>query len=72
MPKLDVFTRNRISQFVEKFRIHSGQLPTLRDFEEAGITRDRVELAIKGELLEQFYVTLSNNSVVKVFKIRVR
>lgn len=68
---MDPFTRKRITRFVENFRAESGQLPSLSDFEKAGFEKKWVELAVKEELLEQFYVTLTNGTIIKTFKIRL-
>jgi hypothetical protein len=66
---LDPFTQRRLTQFVEQFRVRTGQLPSLQDFESAGIAREQVERAVKAKVLEQFYVTLTNGTVVKGFKV---
>jgi hypothetical protein len=66
---LDPFTQRRLTQFVEQFRTRSGQLPSLQDFEAAGIVRDLVERAVKAKVLEQFYVTLTNGTIVKGYKV---
>lgn len=71
MAKLDVFTQKRLTRFVEEFQNKTGQLPVLQDFERAGIARAVVDLAIKDGLIEQFYVTLSNGTIVKGYKIRL-
>lgn len=71
MSKLDVFTQTRMKRFIEDFRRQSGQLPTLQDFDAAGIDRKQVELGLKDQVLEQFYVTLSNGTIVKAYKVRV-
>jgi hypothetical protein len=69
MPKLDPFTRQRITKFVENFRAESGQLPTLKDLASAGISKELVKSAISDELLSEFYVTLTNGTIVKAYKI---
>lgn len=69
MARLDPFTTRRIIKFVQDHRTGSGQLPTLKDFEENGFARDLVENAVKDGLIEQFYVTLTNGTVVKGYKI---
>jgi hypothetical protein len=71
MNKLDPFTKKRLIRFVENFRFQSGQIPTLRDFDAAGFGQDQVELGIKDGFLEQYYVTLSNGTIVKAYKLRV-
>ena len=69
-PQLDPFTLKRLQRFVETFRPAQGQLPTLRDFEAASFTRDQVEAAIKQGAIEELYVTLTNGTIVKGFKIK--
>lgn len=66
---LDPFTRRRLLRFVEDFRARSGQLPTLRDLEGNGFDEDRVKAAIREKVIEEFYVTLTNGTIVKGFKI---
>jgi len=70
MPRLDPFTSRRITKFIEEFRQSSGILPTLQDFEKAGFARELVDQAVKHQLIEQFYVTLTSGTVVKGYKIR--
>ena len=69
MPRTDPFTKKRIERFVQDFREKSGQLPTLNDFEEIGIDKSKVELAIKDKILSEFYVTLTNGVIKKGYKI---
>jgi hypothetical protein len=66
---LDPFTRRRLVRFIEEFRSRSGQLPTLQDLEGNGFDDDRVKSAIKEKVIEPFYVTLTNGTIVKGFKI---
>ena len=70
MSKIDMFTEKRMIRFVEKFRSQSGELPTLKDLKDAGFSSADIELSLKGNVIEQFYITLTTGSVVKVFKIR--
>lgn len=69
MPKLDPFTIRRITKFVEDHRAKSGQLPTLKDFEASSFDRELVDTAVRVGLLEAFYVTLTNGTIVKGYKI---
>jgi hypothetical protein len=62
---LDPFTERRVRRFIEEFRVKTGQLPTLRDFQESGITEDVVKGAIKAKLIEERYVTLTSGTIVK-------
>lgn len=68
--KIDHFTQRRLEKFVEDFRSRSGQLPTLRDLGDAGFAEDLVDSALKHGILEQFYVTLTNGTVVKGYKLK--
>ncbi len=66
---LDLFTQKRMSRFVQEFRKSSGQLPTLNDFKAAGFGPEQVEDGIKLKMIEMFYVTLSNGTIVKGYKL---
>ena len=70
MSALDPFTARRLTRFIEDFRRSQGTLPTLQDFEKAGMSRELVDRAVKHQLIEQFYVTLTSGTVVKGYKIR--
>lgn len=65
---LDPFTRRRLVRFIEEFRARSGQLPTLGDLEGNGFDGDRVKVALKEKVIEEFYVTLTNGTIVKGYK----
>lgn len=67
---VDPFTLKRIQRFVEDYRAAHGQLPTLDDFATAGFSKDLVKQATRSEILEQFYVTLSNGVIRKGYKIK--
>jgi hypothetical protein len=67
---MDPVTRKRILKFVEDFRAKSGTPPTLKNFETGGFSKDQVEEAVKSNLLEMFYINLTNGSVVKTYKIK--
>lgn len=69
MGKLAPFTRLRLIRFVENFRGSSGQLPTLRDLQENGFDGDQIKQALKEQIIEEFYVTLTNGTIVKGFKL---
>ncbi len=66
---LDPFTIRRLKKFVEIHRTRSGQLPTLRDLREGGFDESLISSAIKSKVLDEFYVTLTNGSVVKGYKV---
>lgn len=68
--KIDQFTLRRLGRFIDGFRQKTGQLPTLKDLAADGFDEALVDSAIKDGRLEQLYVTLTNGSVVKGFKIR--
>ena len=68
--KLDAFTSKRLVKFTGEFRERSGQLPTLQDFEKEGFPKAAVEAAEKANLIEQFYVTLTNGSILKGYKVK--
>jgi hypothetical protein len=70
MSKLDLFTERRILKFIGDYRSKEGSLPTLKDLDAAGFSKEIVDAAIKQELIEMFYVTLTNGSVVKGYKIK--
>jgi hypothetical protein len=65
---IDPFTRKRMVRFVEDHRAKSGELPTFGDLEKAGFDRAMVKEAVRLKLIEEFYLTLTNGSVVKGFK----
>jgi hypothetical protein len=71
MSRIDPFTERRLLKFIETHREREGQLPTLRDFEQNGFLKDVIDAAIKQKLIEMLYVTLTNGSVVKGYKIKV-
>jgi hypothetical protein len=71
-PGLDLFTGKRLLKFIENFRGAQGELPTLNDLEGQGFTKTIVDQAIKENLIEKFYVTLTNGTVVKGFKIKLK
>jgi hypothetical protein len=68
-PPLDPFTRRRLTRFVDEFRSKNGQLPTLQDLSTGGFSDDAVKAALKDKVIEPFYVTLTNGTIVKGFKL---
>ena len=70
MAALDPFTARRRTKFIEDFRRNQGTLPTLQDFERAGMPRELVDQAVRHQVIEQFYVTLTSGTVVKGYKVR--
>lgn len=67
---MDAFTAKRLTKFIASFRQNKAQLPTLKDFMENGFTEAQVSEAEKKKLIEKFYVTLTNGTIVKGYKIR--
>lgn len=70
-PRIDTFTRKRLEKFVADFRERSGVLPTLADLANAGFDRAKIDDAIHDRILVEFYVTLTNGTVVKGYKLHV-
>ncbi len=66
---LDPFTRRRLVRFIEDFRTRSGQLPTHNDLEGNSFDGELIKSAIKEKVIEEFYVTLTNGTIVKGYKI---
>ena len=69
--RIDPFTRKRLEKFVLEFRDSSGILPTLADLAAAGFDKKKVDDAIHDKLIVEFYVTLTNGTVVKGYKLHV-
>ncbi len=67
---LDRFTERRLTRFIETFRAAQGQLPTIQDFAKEGMSEDVLKAAIKAGAIEPFYVTLTNGTIMKGFKIK--
>ncbi len=65
---LDLFTRRRMIRYIEEFRSKQGQLPTLADLAQEGFDSERVKQALKEKVIEEFYVTLTNGTIVKGYK----
>lgn len=70
-PRIDPFTRKRLEKFITDFRDHSGVLPTLADLAAAGFEKAKVDSAMKDGIIVEFYVTLTNGTVVKGYKLHV-
>jgi hypothetical protein len=70
-PQIDPFTKKRIVRFIEEFRTRMGHMPSLTDFEASYIDHTVVDRAVRDGLLEQLYVTLTNGTVVKGYKVKV-
>jgi hypothetical protein len=71
LSKIDPFTERRLLKFITDFRSHSGTLPTLKDLDDNGFGKETVDAAIKQKLIEMLYVTLTNGTVVKGYKISI-
>jgi hypothetical protein len=72
MPRIDPFTCRRLTQFVERHRASTGQLPTLQDFEKGGFARALVDQAVREELLDQVYMNLQSGPMVKGYRVKVK
>lgn len=72
MNKLDPFTERRIVKFIGDHRTKEGSLPTLKDLDAAGFGKEIVDAAIKQNVIEKFYVTLTNGTVVKGYKLKTQ
>ena len=69
MSKTDPFTLRRLEKFIEDYRVRTGQLPTLQDFETGGFAKAVIDPLVRDELLVQLYVTLTNGTIVKGYKL---
>ncbi len=69
--RMDAFTRKRLEKFVTAFRDDSGVLPTLADLAKAGFDQSKVDDAIHDKIIVEFYVTLTNGTILKGYKIHV-
>ena len=67
--ELNLFSQKRMVRFIEEFRLKSGQLPTLKDLAQAGFSNTLVDEAERKKVVEKFYVTLTNGTIVKAYKI---
>lgn len=65
---MDPFSQRRLMNFIANFRGQNGQIPTLKDLAQAGFDGDAVKAALKLQLIEEFYVTLTNGTIVKGYK----
>jgi hypothetical protein len=70
MKKVDAFTLKRICKFIVDFRERTAQLPTLKDLDAGGFDAATVAAAESAKKIEKFYVTLTNGSVVKGYKVK--
>ena len=67
---MDLFTQKRLLKWIERFRAETGELPTLTEFAKVGFDKSSVEKAERLELIEQFYITLTDGSIRKGYKIK--
>ena len=65
---LDPFTQRRLARWIDAFRASKGELPTRQELVSAGYTKDQIQAALKSKLLVELYVTLTNGTIVKVYK----
>ena len=68
MTKQDPFTLKRLARFTDDFRRQHARLATLKDLESAGFEKAVVERAVRDELVEELYVTLTTGAVQKGYK----
>ena len=68
MTKINPFTAKRLTKFLEGFRRRTGVLATYNDLDEQGFTRIQIDTATRLKIIEEFYVTLTNGTIVKGFK----
>jgi hypothetical protein len=66
---MDPFTQKRLLRTIEKHREERGDLPLLADLEAAGFSKSQVEWAERRGLIEQWYVTLTDGSIRKGYKV---
>lgn len=66
---MDPFTLKRLVKTVDDTRKKTGALATYQDLEKAGFDKETIETAKKKKLIEEFYVTLTNGTIVKGFKV---
>ena len=70
MTKPDSFTIKRLVRFTSDFRDRLARLPTLRDMEENGFSKELVDHAVKEKLIVELYVTLTTGAIAKGYKTR--
>jgi hypothetical protein len=68
---MDPFSQKRLLRVVEEHRHKTGQLPTFEDLERSAFSREMVKEALKLKLIVELYVTLTNGTIVKGFKLNV-
>jgi hypothetical protein len=68
--KLDSFTARRLKKFIDEFRHSKAQLPTLKDLESGGFGKEMIDRATREHVVESLYVTLTNGTIVKGFKVK--
>ena len=61
-------TRQRMIRFVRTFRNEKGQLPTLRNLEDAGYPPEMVAAGVKSKAIAELYVTMTTGAVVKGYR----
>ena len=71
MAKIDAFTSKRLSRKIDEIRHKTGRLPTLQDLETEGFPEELVKNAVHEKILESLYVTLTNGTIVKGYKVRI-
>ena len=71
MAKIDTFTAKRLGRKIDEIRHKTGRLPTLQDLEAEGFSEELVKSAVHEKIIESLYVTLTNGTIVKGYKVRI-
>jgi hypothetical protein len=67
---MDPFSKRRLLKLIDNYRNQTGQLPVLKDLAQAGYDEAAVKEALKLGLIEEFYVTLTQGTIVKAYKVK--
>lgn len=68
---MDPFSLKRLARFVSEYRKTTGELPTAKELEVEGFSSEDIQFALKKKVIEELYVTLTNGTIVKGFKVVV-
>ncbi len=69
MPKVDPFTLKRMCRFITEHRQKKGVFPTLKDLNDQGFSKSKVDQAQRDGIILEIPVTMTNGSVVKGYKV---
>ena len=67
---LDQLSLTRIKKKILEHRQKHATFPTLKELEQYGFEKKKIEQAVKEEVLEQLYVNLTSGATVKVYKVK--